>query len=925
MDRYSFLNAVHPELIEEFYKKYLRAPDSVETSWRAFFQGFDFAAESYNEAPEVSSQTVKENISATEDTFNENSRKTLKEFHVTALIQAYRSRGHLFTKTNPVRNRREYTPNLDIEHFGLDSSDLDTIFEAGKLIGKGPSTLSEILTHLKAVYCESTGIEYMYLRKPERVAWIQEWLSKNDNHPVLSQDEKKHLLNELNKAVVFESFLHTKFVGQKRFSVEGNESLLPALDEIIEYASNHHQAQEFVIGMAHRGRLNVLTNLFKKDAAEIFGEFDGKEFEEVVFAGDVKYHLGITTTRKNLQGKSVRMSLVPNPSHLETVDPIAEGIARANIDHHYREDYKKLLPILVHGDAAIAAQGVIYEIVQMAQLDGYKTGGTIHIVVNNQIGFTTNYLDGRSSTYCTDVGKVTLSPVLHVNADDVEAVIHAIRFAVDFRMHFQKDVFIDLLGYRKYGHNEGDEPRFTQPSLYKAIAQHPNARDLYRAKLQKEGVIDDKYSPTIEQDFRNQLEKDYEISKNIERSKLDPFLPDEWKDFKRVRANESFETTDTRFPLEKLREIGLKITTLPREGKFYRKVQKLFEQRREMLKNGNALDWGMAELLAYASLLCEGFDVRLSGEDVERGTFSHRHAVVTSEDTEEKYVLLNGIGDRQGRMRVYNSLLSEYGVMGFDYGYAMASPNTLTLWEAQFGDFGNGAQIIIDQYLSAAEDKWKIQNGLVLLLPHGYEGQGSEHSSARIERYLQLCGRRNMFVLNCSHPANFYHALRRQMKFSFRKPLIIFTPKSLLRHPRCASTLEELATGSFQPIIDDHAADPKNITRLVICSGKIYYELLERKETTKSKHIALIRLEQLYPLPAEEIKRILKKYPSSRRRIWVQEEPENMGPWPYISYNLKESFSLELIARAESASPASGSYKYFMKTQQEILDKVFKS
>ncbi|WP_103326533.1 2-oxoglutarate dehydrogenase E1 component [Bacteroidetes bacterium endosymbiont of Geopemphigus sp.] len=924
MDRYSSLNAAHPELIEELYKKYLRAPDSIEISWRAFFQGFDFAAATYKEAPEVSAQNVKKNTSVTENIFSENSRKTLKEFQVTALIQAYRSRGHLFTKTNPVRNRREYTPNLDIEHFGLDSSDLDTIFEAGKLIGKRSSTLSEILIHLKAVYCESIGIEYMYLRKPEKVVWIQKWLSQNDNHPVLSHDEKKHLLNQLNEAVVFENFLHTKFVGQKRFSIEGNESLLPALDELIEYASNHHQAQEFVIGMPHRGRLNVLTNLFKKGSAEIFSEFDGKEYEEVVFAGDVKYHLGATTTRKNRRGKSVRMSLAPNPSHLETVNPVVQGIARANIDHHYQENYAKLLPILVHGDAAISAQGIIYEIVQMAQLDGYKTGGTIHIVVNNQIGFTTNYRDGRSSTYCTDIGKVTLSPVLHVNADDVEAVIHVVRFAVDFRMHFQQDVFIDLLGYRKYGHNEGDEPRFTQPSLYNAIAQHPNARDIYKAKLQKESVIDEKYLLTIERDFKNQLERDYEISKNIERSKLDPFLPDEWKDFKQVQVDEFFKTLDTCFPLEKIKEIGMKISTLPKEKKFYRKVEKLFEQRRKMLKKGSSLDWGMTELLAYGTLLSEGFDVRLSGEDVERGTFSHRHAAITSEDTEEKYILLNTIGDRQGSMRVYNSLLSEYGVMGFDYGYAMASPNTLTLWEAQFGDFSNGAQIIIDQYLSAAQDKWKTQNGLVLLLPHGYEGQGSEHSSARIERYLQLCGRHNMFVLNCSHPANFYHALRRQMKFSFRKPLIIFTPKSLLRHLHCISNLEELATGSFQPVIDDHAADPKNITRLVICSGKIYYELLERKEKTKSKHIALIRLEQLYPLPQEEMGRILKKYPSSQRWIWVQEEPENMGPWPYIFYKLK-CFSLELISRSESASPASGSYQHFMKTQQEILDKVFKS
>lgn len=924
MDRYSFLNAMHSELIEELYRKYLCAPNSVETSWRAFFQGFDFALENYGKIPELSLEDQREEKIVLKGSPVDNSQKILKELQVTALIEAYRIRGHLFTKTNPVRNRRDYSPNLDIERFGLSQLDLNTVFEAAKIIGKEPLPLFKILAHLKLIYCQSIGVEYMYIRDPEKIEWIHKWLTKNDNSPYLLDYEKKNLLNRLNQAVVFENFLHTNFVGQKRFSIEGNESLLPALDELINYASNVHQAEEFVIGMAHRGRLNVLTNVFKKSPAEIFSEFDGKEYQEVVFAGDVKYHLGATTTLENRQGKSVRIHLAPNPSHLEAVDPVMQGIARANIDSHHEGNSLKLLPILVHGDAAIAAQGIVYEMVQMAQLKGYTTGGTIHIVVNNQIGFTTNYLDGRSSTYCTDVAKITLSPVLHVNADDVEAVIHAIRFAVDFRMRFQQDVFIDLLGYRKYGHNEGDEPRFTQPSLYKAIEKHPNARDSYAMKLQKEGIVGEKYVSVIENDFKNQLEKDYEISRNIELSKLDPFLEDQWKGFKMARSEELLKNVDTSFSLEKLREIGLKISTLPKEGKFYRKIEKLFEQRVEMMKKGNALNWSMAELLAYGSLLDEGFDVRLSGEDVERGTFSHRHAVVLSEDTEDKYVLLNTIANPQASMRVYNSPLSEYGVMGFDYGYAMAAPNTLTLWEAQFGDFSNGAQIIIDQYLSAAEDKWKTQNGLVLLLPHGYEGQGSEHSSARIERYLQLCGRNNMFVLNCSSPANFYHALRRHMKFSFRKPLIVFTPKSLLRHGHCTSTLKELATGSFQLLIDDNAADVEKISRVVICSGKIYYELFEQKKALKSEHIAIVRLEQFHPLPEEELEKIFKKYKFCQQWIWAQEEPENMGGWFYISSKIK-NFPLKLVARSESASPASGSYRYFLKTQQEIINKVFKS
>ncbi|WP_233485136.1 2-oxoglutarate dehydrogenase E1 component [Candidatus Walczuchella monophlebidarum] len=906
MDRYSFLNTVHPKLIEELYHRYLHTPDQIEPSWRAFFQGFDFALATYNRND------------------NKDSQKILKEFQVLNLIQAYRSRGHLFTKTNPIRSRREYSPNLDIEQFGLGIEDLETVFEAGKLVGKEPCTLANILTHLKTVYCESIGIEYIHLRNPENIYWIQQWLNKNENKPSLSVEEKKNLLNKLTEAVVFENFLHTKFVGQKRFSIEGNESLLPAVDELIEYASICYEAEEFVIGMAHRGRLNVLANILKKSLEEIFSEFDGKEYDEKVFSGDVKYHLGATIKRNNRHGKSIKISLAPNPSHLETVDTVVEGLARAKIDHYYKKNYNHLLPILIHGDAAISGQGLIYEIVQMSQLEGYKTGGTIHIVVNNQMGFTTDYIDGRSSIYCTDIGKVTLSPVLHVNADDVESVIHAIHFAVDFRMHYQRDVFIDILGYRKYGHHEGDDPRFTQPSLYKAIANQINARDIYKKKLQKENIIDNAYIQVIEQDLSKKLENSYERAKNRKRNQLNYFLPSEWNIFSPDQSSQVFKEMDTSFPIELLTEIGLIISSLPKTYHFYKKIEKILAQRKEMIKNGNIIDWGMAELLAYGTLLYENFDIRLSGEDVERGTFSHRHAVIKSENFENKYITLNHLRVGQGLIQIYNSPLSEYGVMGFDYGYAMASPNTLTLWEAQFGDFSNGAQIIIDQYLSAAEDKWKIQNGLVLLLPHGYEGQGSEHSSARIERYLQLCGRYNMFILNCTNPANFYHALRRHMKFPFRKPLVIFTPKSLLRHPKCVATLANLATDRFYPIIDDDTDDPKRITQIVICSGKIYYEILKEKEITRSMHIALIRLEQLYPIQKELLKRILEKYPKCKRWMWVQEEPKNMGPWPYISYTLK-SIPFEIISRDESASPASGSYSNFIKTQKEIIEKVFRS
>ncbi|XCI75446.1 MAG: 2-oxoglutarate dehydrogenase E1 component [Flavobacteriales bacterium] len=923
MDRYSFLNALHSGHIEVFYEKYLKAPDTIEPSWRAFFQGFDFAQENYHGKVFESDVSLSKAAPYSEGDKAIILEKLLKEFKVLDLIHAYRTRGHLFTRTNPVCERRRYEPTLDLKHFGLSEADFDTIFDAGKVIGLEPSSLRCILEHLQAVYCDSIGIEYMHIQESKKVEWIQQWIRVDSNHPKLSIEEKRHLLWKLNEAVTFENFLHTKFVGQKRFSLEGNESLLPALDELTEYAVERYQVEDFVVGMAHRGRLNILSNLFEKTYAQIFSEFDGKEYEEAIFAGDVKYHLGSTTVKKTRRGKQIKMNLVPNPSHLETVDAIVEGIARAKIDIHYQGDHGRVLPILIHGDAAVAAQGIVYEVIQMSTLEGYKIGGTIHIVVNNQVGFTTNYLDARSSIYCTDVAKTLLLPVLHINADDVEAVIHAIRFAVDFRMHYHQDVFIDLLGYRKYGHNEGDEPRFTQPSLYKAISQHLNPRDIYKKKLEKEGVIGPKFVEEIEAKYMRSLDKGYEEAKTIEWSRLDPFMPDEWEGFSVVRCDKVLKEVDTHFPIDRLREIGQVLTSLPAGKKFYRKTEKLLEQRAEMMQRKNALDWGMAELLAYSTLLDEGYHVRLSGEDVERGTFSHRHTVIKSED-EEEFILLNHLREGQGKMYIYNSLLSEYGVLGFDYGYAMASPHTLTLWEAQFGDFSNGGQIIIDQYLSAAEDKWKIQNGLVMLLPHGYEGQGAEHSSARIERYLQLCAGYNMFVANCTTPANFYHLLRRQMKFTFRKPLIVFTPKSLLRHPRCVSPLEALAEGSFQELIDDIYVDSKKVNRLVFCSGKIYYELFEKKESLGDEGTALIRIEQLYPLRKTSIEDLLERYPKRDRLLWVQEEPENMGAWPYILKCFRD-LPWELIAPKESATTATGSYQHFVKTQAEIIQRAFQS
>ncbi|WP_282112733.1 2-oxoglutarate dehydrogenase E1 component [Maribacter stanieri] len=919
MDKYSFLNTAHTSFFSELYDKYLVNPDSVEPSWRAFFQGFDFGMESSLEELEIDENRTTVLVNGNKSEMPESLQK---EFQVIRLIDGYRSRGHLFTKTNPVRERRHYEPTLEIENFGLTSSDLETVFNAGDIIGIGPNSLKEIVRHLRSIYCDAIGVEYMFIRKPERVKWIQDWINVNDNHPNFESDRKKHILKKLNHAISFESFLHTKYVGQKRFSLEGNESLIPALDVIVERAAEMG-VQQFVMGMAHRGRLNVLTNIFGKSAKDIFSEFDGKDYEQEIFDGDVKYHLGWTSDRKSDNGNKIKMNIAPNPSHLETVGAVVEGIARAKQDAHYGDDFSKVLPIVVHGDAAIAGQGLIYELVQMAGLDGYKTGGTIHIVVNNQIGFTTNYLDARTSTYCTDVAKVTLCPVLHVNADDAEAVVHASLFALEYRMRFASDVFIDLLGYRKYGHNEGDEPRFTQPKLYKAIAKHKNPRDIYAERLIEEGVIDDTYVAQLEKQYKDSLEEKLEDSRKEDKTIITPFMADEWKGFENVREWEMMEAVDTTFSKTKLNKIAEVITALPKGKKFLRKVEKLVKDRYNMYFEADNLDWAMGELLAYGTLLEEGFAVRMSGQDVERGTFSHRHAVMKVEESEEELILLNQLSEKQAKFQIYNSLLSEYGVVGFDYGYAMASPNTLTIWEAQFGDFSNGAQIMIDQYISAAEDKWKLQNGLVMLLPHGYEGQGAEHSSARMERYLQMCAKDNMYIADVTTPAQMFHILRRQMKVNFRKPLIIFTPKSLLRHPKAVSKIADLTNGGFKEVIDDDSADAKKIKSLVFCTGKFYYDLLAVKEENKRDDVALVRVEQLFPLPEKAMKEAIAKYKNAGDIVWAQEEPRNMGAWSHLLMHFSEAQKFRVASRRFYAAPAAGSSVRSKARHQQVIDYVF--
>jgi 2-oxoglutarate dehydrogenase E1 component len=906
MDRFSFLGSIHAQLIDDQYEHYLKNPDGIEPSWRAFFQGYDFAKEIYSEE-DLEGAGVPEEV--------------IKEFHVLNLIQGYRSRGHLFTKTNPVRMRRSYEPTLDIENFGLNKDDLDTPFNAATELGlPGATKLREIISHLEAIYCQSTGVEYNYIRDPERRTWIKNWIHKDDNQPKLSIEEKKQILHKLNQAVSFESFLNTKFVGQKRFSIEGAEALIPGLDEAVNHGARYGE-KEFVLGMAHRGRLNVLTNVFGKPRKQIFSEFEGKAFDDVTIDGDVKYHLGHTTVHKTVDGKEVVMNIAPNPSHLEAVDPVVEGIARAKINNDYGMESGKVLPILIHGDAAVAAQGVVYETLQMEKLAGYSTGGTLHIVINNQVGFTTNYLDARSSTYCTDIAKVILAPVLHVNGDDPEALVHAMRLAIEYRQRFQRDIFIDLLCYRKYGHNEGDEPRFTQPLLYKAISKHPNPREIYAQRLMSDGVATQIMVKEMQEEFKSMLELDFDEAKKIKHNVITPFMEKEWVDYPSAEPGVMLHPVDTTFDLDKLKDIAKHITTLPEGKKFLKKTVRLMGDRAAQVFERNSIDWGMGELLAYGSLLAEDYNIRISGEDVERGTFSHRHAILKVEDSGEEVNLLNEYPGKEGRFAIYNSLLSEYAVMGFDYGYAMASPDTLTIWEAQFGDFANGAQIMIDQFLTAAEDKWKVQNGLVLLLPHGYEGQGAEHSSARLERFLQMCAQENMTVANCTTPANFYHLLRRQHKRNFRRPLVVMSPKSLLRLPKAQSSMEELAHGTFQPILSDTTVAPEKVTKVVFCSGKLYYELANEREAQGADHVAIIRIEQLYPLDDLAIKQEVAKYPNAAMHVWAQEEPANMGAWTYMLWQMHQP--LTLVSPAPSAATASGSNKVALQRQRETIERVF--
>lgn len=900
MDKVSYVGNADVNAIDNLYNMYRENPESVDIGWQKFFEGFEFAQTDFQ-----NDGAIPENVH--------------REFKVLDLIIGYRTRGHLFTKTNPVRERRKYSPTLAIENFGLEEKDLDVVFQSGTEVGLGrPATLREIVVDLEETYCQSIGIEYMYIRNPERKQWFRKQIEL-ENRPKYSSEEKLQIFKKLNQASTFESFLGKKFVGQKRFSVEGGEALIPALDALIVKGSDLG-VEYFIMGMAHRGRLNTLTNIFEKPAHDILSEFQGKEFDSEDFDGDVKYHQGFTSHIKTRNGKKVGLTLSPNPSHLEAVDPVVQGISRAKIDHVHKDE-SKVCPVMIHGDAAVAGQGIVYEIVQMAKLDGYRAGGTIHVVVNNQVGFTTNYLDGRSSTYCTDVAKTTLCPVFHVNGDDVEAVVQTFEMAMEYRQKFKQDIFVDLLCYRKYGHNEGDEPKFTQPNLYNLIAKHPNPKNIYRDQLIEQGVLSVDAAKKLETEYNDHLESEFEISRSADKAYVWDFLDTTWKDYRKSTDEDFIQSPETGVAKAKLLELGEKLSTLPEGKKYFRKISKIFKERHNAILEGR-LDWGSAEMLAYATILAENRPIRISGQDVERGTFSHRHAVVKTEDTEEEVITLQNLQSKQGKFTIYNSLLSEYAVLGFEYGYSLATPKGLTIWEAQFGDFFNGAQIMIDQFITSGEDKWSTQSGLVMLLPHGYEGQGAEHSSGRMERFLQQCADQNIQVVNTSTPANHFHVLRRQVSREFCKPLVVFSPKMLLRYPAAVSTLDELTKGSFQEVLDDPIAKVKDIDTVVFCSGKFYYEMSEKATEMGVENMAFVRVEQLYPLPKKQIDEILAKYKDAKNIIWAQEEPNNMGAWRYMAMAMREIPFIG-ITRPATAASAEGSKGLHEKRLKALFEELF--
>ena len=902
MDALTYLNNSNPAYIDKLYQQFLTDPTSLDEKWHSFFQGYQLAsATNGSHATPVSSDT---------------------EVNIMKLIHAYRSRGHLIADTNPIRQRRSHKADLELSYFNLSESESTETFNCAKEISLEKSSLKTIISHLQRTYCASIGAEFMYCSDEKLRHWMYNEMESCANHPSYSATEKLTILNKLGQAVNFENFLQTKYVGKKRFSLEGLEVVIPALHHAICLAGQL-QVKECVLGMAHRGRLNVLVNIFEKSYEDVFSEFEEHIVPDVSHTGgDVKYHLGKSADITTPEGHEMHLSLVPNPSHLESVSPVLQGIVHAKKQHRYNNDSRQILPIVLHGDAAISGQGVNYETANFSKLNGYDNGGTIHIVTNNQVGFTANYEESRSSMYCTELAKVTESPVFHVNADDPEAVMHVISMAVKLRQEFHCDVYVDILGYRKYGHNEGDEPRFTQPIMYQSVAKHKNVYEQFLNVLVSDQTIKREDANQLTQSFKQDLQEQLEFAKNNPIGKKPDMFQSNWKGYRLAKPNDFESSIKTATKKSTLDQIATALTQIPDTIELFSKMTKLLKQRHELYFNQKKVDWALAEQLAFGSLLLENYPVRLSGQDSQRGTFSHRHSVIKDVATENNYIPLNHIDQKQANFSVYNSLLSEYAVMAFEYGYSLAYAASLVIWEAQFGDFANGAQIVIDQFLTASETKWQRMSGLVLLLPHGYEGQGPEHSSARLERYLQACAENNMYVCNITTPANFFHVLRRQVHNPFRKPLIIMSPKSLLRHPQVISPITDLTTGQFQEIIDDPiVSNPKTIKKVLCCTGKIYYELLA-EQANGHNDTAIVRFEQLYPIPKKQLTALQKKYQKASF-YWVQEEPENMGAWQFILSQFR-SWNFQVIARDASASPATGNSKLFKKTQDELIQIAFK-
>ena len=919
MDKYTYIANSDAAYIEELYNSYKQDAASVDEGWQKFFEGYDF----YQKFPVAGNGHANGAANGKEAAIvgKSDPGRIRKEMEVVHLIRGYRSRGHLLATTNPIQKRKDRRPQLDIADFNLGPEDLDTVFEAGVEVFDRPATLREIVDSLKKIYASNIGFEYLYIRDREQKSWLRKKIEKEALTMSFSIDEKKHILSKLNEAVVFENFLHTKYLGQKRFSLEGGETTIPALDAMINKAAEMGVV-EVMIGMAHRGRLNVLANIMQKTYGQIFNEFEGNLPDQVWGDGDVKYHMGFASQITTKDGNNVHLKLAPNPSHLEAVNPVVEGYIRARADGMYDSDYDRVLPVLIHGDAAVAGQGIVYEVTQMSALNGYYTGGTIHFVINNQVGFTTDFVDARSSIYCTDIAKIVDAPVLHVNGDDPEAVVYCMRLAVEYRQKFNKDIFIDMVCYRRHGHNEADEPKFTQPVLYKSIENHQNPREIYQKTLAERGDVDAQLAANMDKEFKQLLQERLDMVKQKALPYTMPKLEQEWHTLRKSKPEDFEKSPDTGVPLDVLEKIGKALISTPENFNRLKQIDKLLKDREQMIFDKKEVNWATAELLAYGSILAEGNIVRLSGQDVQRGTFSHRHAVLRDVETNAPYNSLQHIQDGQGQFMIYNSLLSEYGVLGFEFGYSMANPNALVIWEAQFGDFANGTQVIIDQFVTSSETKWDRWTGLVMLLPHGYEGQGPEHSNARPERYLQLSANYNIIVANVTTPANFFHLLRRQLKFPFRKPLIVMSPKSMLRHPLCVSPVDSLVSGSFQETIGDTYADPKKVKKVLLCTGKLYYELYERQQADKRDDVAIIRLEQMHPFPQTQIDAHLSQYENASV-YWVQEEPFNMGGWTFLLRMYKGVKPLQVIAREPSASPSTGFSKIHTKEQAEIINRAF--